>query len=253
MRKVLLVISCLFVIQGLIAQDKEGGIVDPKDWMKKIVWDSPKRTKIQTLDTFYDRGDIFHKHIMDIGNELVFYDVRMIANSDTGDTIVAVVDEEGNIRSRYLAMKQYLSSIELFATLIIDGKKLVHDGLDIRKNIKQIIKLGNSDDFIRTLSISSSTIKAFKQLKNMYSVVINDAQKGFEMQRDKIRRYIKQADVVTDLSDPSLRNIPGVVLDGTAVLTKTDQEIMDGIGQSETVDMEMKNDMDILEELEKLD
>lgn len=252
-KKILLLFLSLYVIQGLIAQDEKDRMVNPKDWIEKVVWDSPKRTNIPTLDAFYDRGDSFYKHIMEMGQDLVFYDVRMIVNSDTGDTIVAVVDEEGNIRSRYLAMKQYMSAINLFTTLGADGVKLVHDGWEIRKNIKQIIKVNNIDNIFRTLSQTTTALQAVKQIMDMCSVVENDVMSGFKIQRDKIKRYIKQADIVTDLSDPSLRNIPGVVLDGTAVLIKTDNEIMNGMSQSDVEDMEIKNNIDILEELEKLD
>jgi len=248
MIKLILIVAGFFAIQRLAANG--GNEQNSKDWISKIKWDSPERVNIPTLDAIYDQGDSLYKHIKELGQEIVFYDVRMIANYETGDTIVAVVDEDGNIRSRYLALQQYMNTIDLAMALVSDGAILTRNALAVRKDISKIVNLKNP---FESMAVISTATKAINQIRKMYGVVSNDVVKSYIRQKNKIKKYIKQVDVVSDLTDPSLRHIPEVVLDNTAVLTKTDKEIMEGLGQSETEDAAIKDSMDILEELNKLD
>ena len=105
---------------------------------------------------------------------------------------------------------------------------------------------------MKAISLAAATSKAVKMITNLANTgtaLVNE----YTAQRKKIRKYVKATTTVTDLSDPTLRNIPGVELDENAVITKSDQEFLDGLNRMKAEDSSLKSDSDILKELNELD
>lgn len=250
MKTLILILCVSFAFATPSSAQKSEKQSEYASWVKKIKWKSPKRTQIKALDNLYDAGDELHASIMQMADSLVFYDVKMIANETTGDTIVAVVDDQGNIRSGYMAFKQYMSLANAGLTLVKDGKPIIENAIDVKDHIKEIVDLDNP---LKSLSTIASATTAVTQIVQMYKTVSTDVIGDLLKQKKKIKAYIKSANEVESLSDARLREIPGVELDSGNVLSKSDQEILESINVAINEDNSLKEDVDILAELNKLE
>lgn len=232
---------CALFAMSSAAQKKKKEIVsnNPKVLMEKIEWESPKRTNVASIDGIYDRGDTIYMHIQEICDSLVFYDVVKIANSDTGDTIVAVVDENGFIRSKYAAFNQYSTAAIAGLQLTADAVSLAADattlGITLILNPAEVLSVENPKEAMKDFK------KASKQLGSMSKIVPNIFS-AFKKQRNKIQYFIKTGSIPkpSDKKDK-------VTTDGLAetVLSKTSQQILDEMAKTEELDGMEKGKADI--------
>lgn len=246
--KQVLILMCLLLSVTATMAKKEKTKMSLRQQVSALKWTSPTKTGVESIDKFYDQGDSLYKHITELSDGLTFYDVKMVAN-EKGDTIVSVVDEEGNLRSGWGAAKQYVTTGLYAAILGSDCASAVKSGGSIIKDAKNLIKGSNP---LQTLSLITATAKAVKMITNLANTGTSLVQE-FTTQRSKIRKYVKASSQVTNLSDPTLRNIPGVELDETAVITKSDKEFLEGLNKIKAEDDGLKADADILKELNSLD
>ena len=246
--KHVLILMCLLLSVTATMAKKEKTKMSLKQQVAALKWTSPEKTGVESIDKFYDQGDSLYKHITELADGMTFYDVKMVAN-ESGDTIVAVVDDEGNIRSGWGAAKQYVTA-GLYATILgSDCASAVKTGGSIIKDAKSLIKVDNP---LKAISLITATTKAAKMITNLANTGTSLVQ-DFTAQRKKIRKYVKASSSVSELSDPTLRSIPGVELDETAVITKSDKDFLDGLNKIKAEDAELKADADILKELDSLD
>lgn len=224
--------------------------------MSSLKWtvktDEVKKYNVQSLNAVVESGDSLYKHINEMVGSMTFYDVKMIANEATGDTIVAVVDDQGNIRNKYAAFMQYVNLGSVALTLGSDIVNTLSNARGLKKDISKFVDTKNLEQSL-TLSLMLGT--AIKQMSKMSKVVANGLVGNFLTQKKKIGAYIKESANVTDLSDPKLRNIPNVNLNPDDVLTKSEQEITESLAQikaEEDITIGGDGSDDILKELENL-
>lgn len=248
MRILIFILCALFAISVAAQKKKKETVVkNPKVLMERIEWDSPQRTNVPQIDDIYNRGDSIYKHIQEISDSLVFYKVVKIVNSNTGDTIAAVVDENGLIRSKYAAFNQY-------TTATIAGVKLTGDAACLASDTKNLTKtlLFNPIERKKIFSVVKESPaevlgnfkNASKQLGTMGKIVPNIFS-AFKKQREEIRLFIKYGSVPDDSGSES------VSTDGLAtnVISKTSQQILDEIAIAEEKDKIEKDKNDINEEM----
>lgn len=254
MKKLLLILGLILAIQPVMADKKKGkeegpkDIQNPKEFIAGIEWESPERTDYESVNAYYDKCDSLYTRLKDIGDKLVFYDVMMIANEETGDTIVAVVDDEGNIRSGYAAFNQYFQASLLGANLATYGMSVITNGTLVLTDLPNIV-MSNP---LKAASIAKAVKKVSKQTAKLAGVV-PAITKSFKQQKNKIRAYVKKADEVESLSDPSLRSIPELALDESAVLVKSNQEITESLSQVQSEDEKYKLEDELLKNMEEED
>ena len=246
MKKVMILFCLLLTVTTIMAK-KEKTKLSLRQQVAALKWVSPEKTGVEIIDNFYEKGDSLYKHITELSDGLTFYDVKIVAN-ESGDTIVSVVDEEGNLRSGWGATKQYIQTGLYTGILASDCASSIKSGGEIVKNVKSFFT-GNPFKAISLAAATSKAVKMITNLANTGTALVNE----YTAQRKKIRKYVKATTTVTDLSDPTLRNIPGVELDENAVITKSDQEFLDGLNRMKAEDSSLKSDSDILKELNELD
>lgn len=235
---------------------KDLSLLTPTELVSSLKWtvktDEVKKYNVQSLNAVVESGDSLYKHINEMVGSMTFYDVKMIANEATGDTIVAVVDDQGNIRNKYAAFMQYVSLGSVALTLGSDIVNTLSNARGLKKDISKFVDTKNLEQSL-TLSLMLGT--AIKQMSKMSKVVANGLVGNFLTQKKKIGAYIKESANVTDLSDPKLRNIPNVNLNPDDVLTKSEQEITESLAQikaEEDITIGGDGSDDILKELENL-
>ena len=232
---------------------KETKAVSPTELVSNIKWthEAGSKTGVDALDDILIAGDSLYAHVNDLIGGMTFYDVKKIAIVETGDTIVAVVDDEGNIRDRYKACVQYIDAGEAAAVLSTDIFKTSKEAIDLKDHFKEIVDL---KDPLKSLSLVGTLTTAITQISKMGKVVKEGLVDNFLAQKKKIRTYIKEADQATGLDDPRLRQLPGVTLSDD-VLTKTEQEVTASLEKSREEENVTKGGEDaaaILRELEDL-
>lgn len=235
---------------------KDLSLLTPTELVSSLKWtvktDEVKKYNVQSLNAVVESGDSLYKHINEMVGSMTFYDVKMIANEATGDTIVAVVDDQGNIRNKYAAFMQYVNLGSVALTLGSDIVNTLSNARGLKKDISKFVDTKNLEQSL-TLSLMLGT--AIKQMSKMSKVVANGLVGNFLTQKKKIGAYIKESANVTDLSDPKLRNIPNVNLNPDDVLTKSEQEITESLAQikaEEDITIGGDGSDDILKELENL-
>ena len=125
------------------------------------------------------------------------------------------------------------------------------EAVDLKDHFKEIVDL---KDPLKSLSLVSTLSTAIKQITNMGKAVKVGLVDNFAAQKSKIRTYIKEADQASGLSDPKLRNLPGVTLSDD-VLTKSEQEVtasLEKIKQEEEVTKGGEGIEDMLNALDSL-
>ena len=201
---------------------------DPKTWITKLKWSNPEKTDIASVNSFYAQGDTIYKHLNDLASDMTFYDVKKIVNTTTGDTLVAVVDDQGNIRGSKAAFNQYVQAGKIAFTI---GQDII-SGLTRAKAIKKDWNSLVKGDILKNISQGVGLGKAIKEMTVMQYVVSRDLIKGFATQKGKIEALINHRG---SPYDPSLVNLPELSSDDD-VLAKSDQEILDGLETAQKED-----------------
>lgn len=251
MKKLLLLLGLALAIQPVFADRKKDKSEEkdkptPREFIASLDWEKPEETDFEAVNHFYNQSDSLYHFIKSLDSTMVFYDVKMVANAETGDTIVAVVDEEGNIRNGKLAFAQYANATIAATNLTLYSAAVLASGTGLAGDLGSYIS-----NPLKAVSTGKTLGKTMKKVKAMYGIVPVMAN-AFKTQKTRIRTYLKQADQVDDLSDPSLRNLPDVVLDESAVLTKSNEEIMESLNRVAEEDkafMEDPENVDILDAL----
>lgn len=223
MRKVLILLLMAISLTATAKKEKVKKVLTPTELVSSLKWshEAGKKTDVAALDEILVAGDSLYAHVQKLVGGMTFYDVKKIAIAETGDTIVAVVDDQGNIRDKYQAFMQYFEAGKAAAILSSDIVKTGKEAIDLKDHFKEIVNL---KDPLKSLSLVSTLSTAIKQITNMGEAVKVGLIDNFAAQKSKIRTYIKEADQASGLNDPKLRNLPGVTLSDD-VLTKSEQEV----------------------------
>ncbi|MGM9698703.1 MAG: hypothetical protein ACI3Y0_08660 [Prevotella sp.] len=223
MRKVFVLLLMAISLTATAKKEKVKKVLTPTELVSSLKWthEAGKKTDVAALDEILVAGDSLYAHVQKLVGGMTFYDVKKIAIAETGDTIVAVVDEQGNIRDRYKAVFQYIEAGKAATILSSDIVKTSKEAIDLKDHFKEIVDI---KDPLKSISLVSTLATAIKQIGKMGEVVKVGLVDNFAAQKSKIRTYIKEADQASGLNDPKLRNLPGVTLSDD-VLTKSEQEV----------------------------
>lgn len=199
-------------------------VMSPTELVESIKWSHEPGTSsgVDAVDKILNAGDELYAHIQEIIGGMTFYDVKKIAIAGTNDTIVTVVDDQGNIRDKYGALLQYINAaigLTVIGSDIVDTSK---KAIELKDHFKEVVDI---KDPLQSLNTLAQLGTAIKQIKEMGEVVKVGLMDNFSAQKSKIRTFIKESDKATGLNDPILRNLPDVTLSDD-VLTKSEEKVM---------------------------
>src|SRR5574344_3038479 len=127
--KICVCVLALAVAMPAMAQKKKGGDKDKKE-KKEIVWPGgtkPAATGNASIDKYINTCDTMINKLKYIGESVTFYHVATIRVTNADGTVTekrAVVDENGTIRSKNLALKQTLELIKTCTELTMSSASL---------------------------------------------------------------------------------------------------------------------------------
>ncbi len=218
-----------FFIAGVTSVSAEKKKEKKKKEKKPIEWVMPELTGDETFDDFLKECDTLYTRMQTIEKEVPFYEVRKIINTETGDSIVAVVDSIGTIRSSSLAYQQYLDAIESASNLILDFAVI------------------STSTAAATTALPSLGMKAFTygkyiktggQLAIQCPAKLKEMIQKFTVQRNAIRAYKKDFDEKTGkIKDPSVNpdSLEALNLGEKAALNKSTEQIAAELADADKV------------------
>ena len=99
MRKLFVIIALGLTMTASAKKEKGKKVLTPTELVSSLKWshEAGQKTDVAALDEILVAGDSLYANVQKLVGGMTFYDVKKIAIAETGDTIVAVVDEQGNI------------------------------------------------------------------------------------------------------------------------------------------------------------
>lgn len=95
--------------------------------LEAIEFKKPSATSDKALNTMYDNAQEFHKLVTGIRERVPIYEIRMIINEETGDTLLAPVDEAGNLRTSWEGVDQTVQATGYVTELVTQAALLATD------------------------------------------------------------------------------------------------------------------------------
>lgn len=209
--------------------------------LKGIEWTSPERTGITEIDALYDRADSLYECLQTFGDSVVYYDVKVVANSDTGDTIVCVVDGNNNIRSPKLAFGQYSTATSYCMNLtekILNVSVSVKDATPAIKNLVKGISSNPIESASILLTFGGNSRKILKMCR-IAGRSVKDMLAKFKEQRKRIKSYKQwKENLSRENKDAKFidNDIPDCPLDRDDVILMSNEEYVEGLENAERED-----------------
>lgn len=209
--------------------------------LKGIEWISPERTGITEIDALYDRADSLYECLHTFGDSVVYYDVKVVANSDTGDTIVCVVDNNNNIRSPRLAFSQYSTATSYCMDLTKEILNVSVSVKDATPALKKLVKgiSSNPIEAASTLLIFGGNSKKILKMCRIAGKSVKDMLAKFKAQRKRIKSYNQwKENLSRENKDAKFidNDIPDCPLDEDDVVLMNNEEYMAGLENAERED-----------------
>ena len=146
--------------------------------IKAIEWVRPARTG-EKIDEMYDDADKFFKMVKSVEDSVPIYTIRLVV-SESGDSILAPVDNRGKIKHRKESWEQVGKSVMYGTDVSLQGTLLATDMITFGPEILAISLLGPSDQKAANKQISKG-VKAFKLLKELIDSQNNMMKKYMEI------------------------------------------------------------------------
>ena len=241
--KICVCVLALAVAMPAMAQKKKGGDKDKKE-KKEIVWPGgtkPAATGNASIDKYINTCDTMINKLKYIGESVTFYHVATIRVTNADGTVTekrAVVDENGTIRSKNLALKQ---TAELIKTCI----KLIKSSVRLPRLMKTYSASLPSLGLMNAFKYGQYT-KIGGQLIGRYTIEWVDLLKRLRQQGKEIRAFKKSFSEAGELSDPSMdiSNIDGIDFSATPVVEKSNEDFERELAEAAQVDQDNSGDVD---------
>lgn len=240
--KIFVCALALAVAMPAVAQKKKGGDKDKKE-KKEIVWPNgtkPAATGNATVDKYINTCDTMINKLKYIGESVTFYHVATIRVTNADGTVTekrAVVDQNGTIRSKNLALKQTMELIKTCTELTMSSASL---GLMTATYPPAALSLG-----VTGMKYMKYT-KIGGQLTGRCTTEMVDLLKRLRQQGKEIRAFKKSFSEAGELADPSMdiSNIDGIDFSATPVVEKSNEDFERELAEAAKDDQENSGDVD---------
>ena len=155
--------------------------VEPGRWFDKIKavgWERPRYTGDKEVDEILKRYQEYYEMLVQLSEDLVFYDVKLINDVTTGERYLAVVDENNAIRDFSKALQQYVDAAPFYTA----------DGIEKVLNIPETVKI-LIDDPLRLKQETKVFYKAHKKFKELRKTADKEITTQFKQQKEILRLY----------------------------------------------------------------
>ena len=240
--KIIVCALALAVAMPAMAQKKKGGDKEKKE-KKEIVWPGgtkPAATGNATIDKYINTCDTMINKLKYIGESVTFYHVATIRVTNADGTVTekrAVVDQNGTIRSKNLALKQTAELIKTCTELTMSSASLA---LLTASYTTSLPSLGlNAIKYGKYVKIGG-------QLTGRCTTEMVDLLKRLRQQGKEIRAFKKSFSESGELANPSLNmsNIDGIDFSATPVVDKSNEEFERELAEAAKDDQENSGDVD---------
>ncbi len=252
----IIVLLSLVTVTASAKKKTDFSTMTPREIVSNLEWtvSVPKVSSfgLEPLTEFVEAGDKLNFDIRKMVGDMTFYDVKMVVNEATGDTIVAVVDDEGHIRSKWDAFVQYTEMLSVGAVMADNAINILSKGKGLKDNWKGLV---DTSDLARSVAMWKTLGTAAKQIGAMNVAVKDGILGNFRRQQNKIAKYIKASANIADLSDPTLRNLPGVELSTDDILLLSGENFtaeLEEAKKKDEITMEGSDYQSIQAELDKI-
>lgn len=135
--------------------------------LKNIEWEKPAPSGDANYDKMFDSADQFINKIKNVDNEVTLYSIGIVVSA-SGDSILAPIDTQGNIRAKKEANAQTLAAVEYAAEMTLNSADLALMVASCAFQIGQdaIPFVGNADRKKANVQIAKAT-KGFKLLSDL--------------------------------------------------------------------------------------
>ena len=135
--------------------------------LKNIEWVKPAPSGDADYDKMFDSADQFITKIKNVDNEITLYSIGIVV-SESGDSILAPIDSQGNIRAKKEANAQTLAAVSYAADMTLNSADLALMVANCAIQIGQdaIPFVGNADRKKANVQIAKAT-KGFKLLTDL--------------------------------------------------------------------------------------
>ena len=240
--KISVCILALAVAMPAMAQKKKGGDKDKKE-KKEIVWPGgtkPAATGNASIDKYINTCDTMINKLKYIGESVTFYHVATIRVTNADGTVTekrAVVDENGTIRSKNLALKQTLELIKTCTELTVSSANLALLTATYTTSLPSLGPIGFK---------YGKYVKIGGQLTGRCTTEMVDLLKRLRQQGKEIRAFKKSFSEAGELSDPSMdiSNIDGIDFSATPVVEKSNEDFERELAEAAQVDQDNSGDVD---------
>lgn len=135
--------------------------------LKNIEWSKPAPSGDSSYDKMFDSADQFITKIKNVDNEVTLYSIGIVV-SESGDSILAPIDANGNIKAKKEANAQTLAAVNYAADMTLKSADLaiMVTGCAFQIGQDAIPLVGNSDRKKANVQIAKAT-KGFKLLADL--------------------------------------------------------------------------------------
>lgn len=135
--------------------------------LKNIEWTKPAPSGDPTYDKMFESADQFITKLKNVDNEITLYSIGIVASA-SGDSILAAIDSQGNIKSKKEATAQTLAAVGYAADMTLNSTDLALMVANCAIQIGQdaIPFVGNADRKKANVQIAKAT-KGFKLLTEL--------------------------------------------------------------------------------------
>ena len=135
--------------------------------LKNIEWEKPAPSGDATYDQMFESADQFITKIKNVDNEVTLYTIGIVV-SESGDSILAPIDAQGNIRAKKEANAQTLAAVNYAADMTLNSADLALMVANCAIQIGQdaIPFVGNAERKKANVQIAKAT-KGFKLLTDL--------------------------------------------------------------------------------------
>ena len=135
--------------------------------LKSIEWVKPAPSGDATYDKMFDSADQFITKMKNVDNEITLYSIGIVV-SESGDSILAPIDTQGNIKTKKEANAQTLAAVGFAADMTLNSTDLALMVANCAIQIGQdaIPFVGNADRKKANVQIAKAT-KGFKLLTDL--------------------------------------------------------------------------------------
>lgn len=155
---------------------------EPGQWVNKVKavgWKAPGMTGDEDIDEIFRKYQDYYNEVKEMMEDLVFYDVKLIKDTSTGDQLLAIVDKDNNIMGLGEKVSQRIYAVPVYVEKLEKKLGFLDDAVIITK------------DPLRQKTATKKYWRAKKEFSKFRKVVETEVTAEFKQQKEIIQLFIE--------------------------------------------------------------